>query len=83
MRKDGLIKLADFGIATYLLPDGTTVDELARAGLISGTPQYISPEQISTPAQIDFRADIYSLGRRFITPRPDIRRLISVRLMSC
>ncbi|HNN52658.1 MAG TPA: serine/threonine-protein kinase [Pseudomonadota bacterium] len=62
VRKDGLIKLADFGIATYLLPDGTTVDELARAGLISGTPQYISPEQISTPAQIDFRADIYSLG---------------------
>lgn len=62
VRKDGQVKLADFGIATYLLPDGRAGDELAQAGLISGTPQYISPEQISTPAQIDYRADIYSLG---------------------
>jgi serine/threonine protein kinase len=33
-----------------------------RAGLISGTPQYIAPEQIRTPDQIDFRADMYCLG---------------------
>ncbi|MFO0622838.1 MAG: serine/threonine-protein kinase [Polyangia bacterium] len=62
IRKDGLAKLADFGIATHRAKDGRTADELARAGLISGTPQYISPEQITTPDQIDFRADIYSLG---------------------
>ncbi len=62
IRKDGLAKLADFGIATHRASDGRTADELARAGLISGTPQYISPEQITTPDQIDFRADIYSLG---------------------
>ena len=62
IRKDGLAKLADFGIATHRANDGRTADELARAGLISGTPQYISPEQVTTPAQIDFRADMYSLG---------------------
>ena len=62
IRKDGLAKLADFGIATHRASDGRTVDELARAGLISGTPQYISPEQIITPDKIDFRADMYSLG---------------------
>ncbi len=62
IRKDGLAKLADFGIATKRASDGRTADELARAGLISGTPQYISPEQIMTPDQIDFRADMYSLG---------------------
>ncbi len=62
IRKDGLAKLADFGIATKRASDGRTADELARAGLISGTPQYISPEQITTPDQIDFRADMYSLG---------------------
>ena len=62
IRKDGLAKLADFGIATHRASDGRTDDELARAGLISGTPQYISPEQIMTPDQIDFRADMYSLG---------------------
>ena len=62
IRKDGLAKLAAFGIATHRANDGRTADELARAGLISGTPQYISPEQVTTPAQIDFRADMYSLG---------------------
>ncbi len=62
VRKDGQVKLADFGIATRLMSDGRTGDELARAGLISGTPQYIAPEQIKTPAEIDSRADIYSLG---------------------
>ncbi len=62
VRKDGQIKLADFGIATQLMSDGLTGDEMARAGLISGTPQYIAPEQIKTPAEIDSRADIYSLG---------------------
>ena len=62
IRKDGLAKLADFGIATRRTSDGRNSDELARAGLISGTPQYISPEQITTPDQIDSRADMYSLG---------------------
>jgi len=62
IRKDGLAKLADFGIATWKQSDGRTSDELARAGLISGTPQYISPEQIMTPDLIDLRADMYSLG---------------------
>ncbi len=62
VRKDGQVKLADFGIATHRTADGRTADELARAGLISGTPQYIAPEQIRTPDQIDFRADMYCLG---------------------
>ena len=62
VRKDGQVKLADFGIATHRDADGRTADKLARAGLISGTPQYIAPEQIRTPDQIDFRADMYCLG---------------------
>jgi serine/threonine protein kinase len=27
-----------------------------------GTPQYMSPEQISAPGEVDHRADIYALG---------------------
>ena len=34
----------------------------AEAGKAFGTPYYIAPEQIRGDPNIDFRADIYSLG---------------------
>ena len=37
----------------------------AEAGQAFGTPYYISPEQIRGEVNIDFRADIYSLGATF------------------
>ena len=35
---------------------------MSRAGAVVGTPQYMAPEQITRPDQIDARADLYSLG---------------------
>jgi len=57
--RDGVAKLADMGLAR------TAADEevaQAEAGRAFGTPYYISPEQIRGEVDIDFRADIYSLG---------------------
>lgn len=61
-RKDGHIKLVDFGIATRRSKEGTIADPLAARGFISGTPSYIAPEQVQSPATIDARADMYGLG---------------------
>jgi len=57
--KDGTAKLADMGLARQA--DDAAVAE-AEKGRAFGTPYYISPEQIRGVLDVDFRADIYSLG---------------------
>jgi hypothetical protein len=52
---DGIVKLMDFGIARLVGAD------LTNSGMIMGTPDYMSPEQIlGEPA--DGRSDIFSVG---------------------
>jgi serine/threonine protein kinase len=36
--------------------------DLTDASKVMGTPQYMSPEQIEAPGEVDHRADIYALG---------------------
>ncbi len=76
-RRDGHVKLADFGIATYRSAKGQLEDESAAHGMILGTPSYISPEQVTQPDSIDFRSDMYSLGATLYhaaTGRPPLDR---------
>jgi len=51
------VRLSDFGICKELAAEGLT-----RTGSTLGTDFYIAPEQLATPAEVDSRADIYSLG---------------------
>ncbi|HUA65908.1 MAG TPA: protein kinase [Alphaproteobacteria bacterium] len=67
----GHVKVADFGLAKLMgtgnepAAAGGTVacsPTLTESGKIMGTLQYMSPEQISAPGEVDHRADIYALG---------------------
>ena len=68
--KSGKVKVADFGIARILdlsepesggAEPGET-DSRLTVGMTLGTPNYMAPEQVSSPEHVDHRADIYSLG---------------------
>lgn len=55
----GVAKLTDLGLARATDDKAAAESEVGKA---YGTPYYISPEQIRGELEIDFRADIYSLG---------------------
>jgi len=54
--REGNAKIMDFGIARSISVKGIT-----GAGVMIGTPEYMSPEQVEGK-EVDKRSDIYSLG---------------------
>ncbi|MFH1436929.1 MAG: serine/threonine-protein kinase [Pseudomonadota bacterium] len=63
IEKDGrndFVKIMDFGIAK-IITDESAVSSLTQAGMIFGTPHFLSPEQAAGD-DIDLRSDLYSLG---------------------
>ncbi|MCA1579540.1 MAG: protein kinase [Acidobacteria bacterium] len=60
LRPDHYVKVLDFGIAKLTAPmDGIAPHTLP--GILIGTPQYMSPEQVRG-VDVDYRTDIWSLG---------------------
>jgi tetratricopeptide (TPR) repeat protein len=56
-------KIIDFGVAKALTQKLTADTMFTRAGVLIGTPEYMSPEQADSSSEdIDTRADVYSLG---------------------
>lgn len=60
VRRDGVVKLTDMGLARAL--DETVETGITHAGMTVGTVDYISPEQGADSKQADIRSDLYSLG---------------------
>ena len=55
-----MVKVLDFGLVKYARD--TQKAGVSRYEWVAGTPQYLSPEAIKTPAEIDGRSDLYSVG---------------------
>ncbi len=91
LTKDFVPKLCDFGIATVLWGQES---RFTQTNQLMGTMDYIAPEQKENSKNVDFRADIYSIGvvlYRLVTGRKpvgafkrpkEINRLISEDLDS-
>ncbi|MBK9156111.1 MAG: serine/threonine-protein kinase [Chloracidobacterium sp.] len=81
VKKDGTVKVLDFGLAKETHRgsaeafglDDKTLDRISTSpGLIMGTPQYMSPEQ-ARGTELDGRSDVFSLGIllfEMVTGRP-------------
>jgi len=55
-----VVKVLDFGLVREFRSDGSVTG--SNLDILVGTPLYLSPEAILSPAQLDSRADIYALG---------------------
>ena len=56
-------KIIDFGVAKALIRKLSADTVFTHAGMIIGTPAYMSPEQANSGGEdIDTRSDVYSLG---------------------
>ncbi|MCB9736152.1 MAG: serine/threonine protein kinase [Deltaproteobacteria bacterium] len=55
--KDGVVKLADFGIAQVV-----GLESMTMTGTLIGSPAHMAPEQIDGTRDLDFRVDVWALG---------------------
>ncbi len=92
LRRDGIVKVLDFGLAKLTRDPQLNTDSLAPtqnlfntgAGIVLGTAQYMSPEQ-ARGLEVDARTDIWSLGcvlYEMVSGRQPFAGLTTVDVMS-
>jgi len=59
LTRDGVVKVADFGLARL---DDPTQPGLTQTGMAMGTPDYVAPEALTLSSPVDARADLYAVG---------------------
>ena len=77
---DGMVKVCDLGLAKSVGQDSN----LTVSGTLMGTPHFIAPEQACGEAEVDTRADIYSLGASLfflVTGKPPFHADSSMAVM--
>ena len=63
VEESGQPKVLDFGVARTFGVDPLTAAGLTQTGQLLGTPNYMSPEQVTAdPNAVDHRADVYAMG---------------------
>jgi serine/threonine-protein kinase len=55
-----VVKIMDFGISKFT--EGAVGSGKTGAGVLMGTPEYMSPEQAESAAAVDERTDIWAMG---------------------
>lgn len=64
----GAATVTDFGVAKAIsasrrqTDNSPVVSNITGSGISLGTPTYMAPEQVAADPDVDFRADLYSLG---------------------
>ncbi len=64
VKPDGrsILKVLDFGVSKFLVPDVQELGALTMTSTALGSPLYMSPEQMKSCRDVDERTDIWSLG---------------------
>ena len=61
-RREGVVKILDFGVAKLVDAEHAGPDNLTGSGVVAGTPCYMSPEQLLSSRDVDERSDSHSIG---------------------